>query len=226
LGAITLRFSNFVITEMKNSIRIENLSRSFSARTVFQSAEIKTPEFGFLSLCGNNGSGKSTLLKILSTQLLPSSGEAWISGNSILKDPKSVQKVIGVAVASEMGFYPRLTGLENLILFSKMRENRNDLAKITELPIFPKNSLSTYFQDCSTGMKQALHLARALIAKPKVLLLDEISRSFDANYRNLYLQTIESISTSCFVISATHDPMEIEKSNHQWRIENEKLFAL
>ena len=70
-----------------------------------------------VGLLGPNGAGKTTTIKILSTLLLPDSGEAYVCGYDVVKEAQKVRRVIGIMISVEKGFYGRLTGKENLIYF-------------------------------------------------------------------------------------------------------------
>lgn len=134
-------------------------------------------------LLGPNGSGKTTLLKLVSTMLLPDSGSLVVAGFDTRSSARAVRSHVGFAVANERSFYPRLTARENLEFFAVLdevprRERRpriNDLLKAVGLGAHAEKLV----MNCSAGMYQRLGLARALLKKPSVLLLDEPSRSLD-----------------------------------------------
>ncbi len=203
-------------------IEIRGLEKSFAQRTIFRAGNLKTPSTGIIALTGANGSGKSTLLKILATLMLPTKGEASINGRSIFQYPQEAQILCGYAQSGEQGFYPRLTGEENLRLFANFRNFFYSPKEWTE---FPHNTLNTAFQDCSTGMKQSLHLARAIAHQPKILLLDEISRSFDSSLQEKYKNFLLDYGRNNLILTATHDPAEIALANSQWKIENGSLLS-
>jgi len=133
-------------------------------------------------LVGPNGAGKTTLVKMLSTLILPTDGSAWVNGHA-LSDGSRIKSSIGLVTGSERGFYPRLSCRENLRfyaglhdLFASQAERRiAELADLLELGQF----LDKRFDTCSTGMKRRLALARSLLNDPRLLFLDEPTRSLD-----------------------------------------------
>jgi ABC-2 type transport system ATP-binding protein len=132
---------------------------------------------------GPNGAGKTTLLKVLSTLILPTRGTARVNGADLVRGAEAVRRSVGIATGEERGFYWRLTGAENLEFFGGLRgfapreagrRAREALELVDLLPI-AKEPVMRY----TTGMRQRLSLARALLARPRVLLLDEPTRSLD-----------------------------------------------
>lgn len=134
-------------------------------------------------LLGPNGAGKTTLIKILATLVLPDEGKAQIAGFDVIKDHKEVKKIIGYAVSEERSFYWRLTGRQNLEFFgilygiprSKINERINSILKLTGLQHVADLRFNTY----STGMRQMMSIARALISETEILFVDEPTRSLD-----------------------------------------------
>jgi len=136
------------------------------------------------ALLGANGAGKSTLLRILATLLLPTKGRAQIAGHDAVRDSRAVRRQIGYHSGSDLGFYARLTGRENLRFFGRLNllsaaaaaQRITQLAKQFQL----ETALDRQVRTLSSGTVQRLSLARALLHQPRVLLLDEPTRSLDA----------------------------------------------
>jgi ABC-2 type transport system ATP-binding protein len=136
-----------------------------------------------ISILGPNGSGKSTMLRLISTVLLPDRGAVVVNGADTRTNAQSVRKQVGFAMASERSFFPRLTVRENLMFFATLenvswreRAGRADEAlHQTGLEVHSNKQV----MKLSSGMHQRLGIARALIKRPRVLLLDEASRSLD-----------------------------------------------
>ena len=146
------------------------------------SFEVKEGEA--LALLGANGAGKSTLLRILATLLLPTHGSARIAGHDAARDPSAVRRSLGYHPGTDHGFYARLTGRENLRFFGQLNHLSNAAAnlRITQLAeqFQLADILDRQTRTLSTGTIQRLSLARALLHQPRVLLLDEPTRSLDA----------------------------------------------
>jgi len=136
-----------------------------------------------VALIGENGAGKSTLLRVLATLILPSRGQAEISGCDVVSDGAGARKQLGYYTSGDEGFYGRLTGRENLRLFATMnnlmrREASRRIDELAEL-LGMDEILERQSRTYSTGMLQRLGLARSLLHAPAVLLLDEPTRSLD-----------------------------------------------
>jgi len=145
------------------------------------SFQVKKGEiFGLL---GPNGAGKTTTIKMLCTLLLPTYGEAWVQGKSILKEDVEIRKRINLVSGGERGLYYRLTGRQNLRFFSELygippatREQRiHELLELVGL----MNAADVRVEDYSRGMKQRMHIARALVNDPDILFLDEPTIGLD-----------------------------------------------
>jgi ABC-2 type transport system ATP-binding protein len=136
--------------------------------------------FGML---GPNGAGKTTTIKMMTTLLLPTSGQIKVLGHDVAKDPFAVRKRIGLVLGGERGLYTRVTARQNLRYFADLyavpmniREKRiNDLLERVDL----KERADTRVEDYSRGMKQRLHLAKGLINDPEVIFLDEPTIGLD-----------------------------------------------
>ena len=134
-------------------------------------------------LLGPNGAGKTTLVKVLATLVLPDGGRAMVEGHDVAREPGPAKRAVGYAVSEERSFYWRLTGRQNLEFFGALyglrgraRERRIDeLLRIVGLD----EAADLRFNGYSTGMRQMLGFARALLADAAILLVDEPTRSLD-----------------------------------------------
>jgi len=163
-----------------------------------------------LVLLGPNGSGTTTTLKLISTMLLPDSGRVLVQGADTIHDPYSVRRGVGFAVATERSFFPRLSARENLDFFAalddiprrKRGERIEQLLRQTGL----MDAADTLVMKFSSGMYQRLGIARALIKKPSVVLLDEPTRSLDPGSAAQFWNLVRSLpSEGATVILATHN---------------------
>ncbi len=169
-----------------------------------------------VALLGPNGAGKMTLLKTLATLVMPDGGEAVIAGHP-LGEEIEVRRSIGLVTSEERSFYWRLTGRENLAFFAAMHgielgEAAKRLAQLSS--VFRLDSfIDRRFDACSSGMKQRLALARAFLHRPRLLLLDEPTRSIDPVESQSLHTAIEQLVTEekTAVLLVTHDLAEAEK---------------
>jgi ABC-2 type transport system ATP-binding protein len=171
---------------------------------------LEVPSGSVLVLLGPNGSGKTTTLKLVSTMLLPDDGRVLVKGSDTRSDSRAVRERVGFAVATERSFFPRLSARENLDFFAalddiprKARAERVDeLLARTGL----RDAADTLVMKFSTGMYQRLGIARALIKKPAVVLLDEPTRSLDPGSAAQFWNLVRELPTQgATVMLATHN---------------------
>ncbi len=172
-------------------------------------------------LLGPNGAGKTTLLKVLATLVLPSEGGARVDGADVVRDAGAVRRAIGLVTGQERGFYWRLSGEENLEFFAGVlgfgpgaaRRQAQRVLETVELLAHGREVVERY----STGMRQRLGIARALLGDPQVLLLDEPTRSLDAKAVSRTHGLIRSMTGEAgkTVLLATHDLSEAATLCHR-----------
>ena len=136
-----------------------------------------------LALIGANGAGKSTLLRILATLFLPTRGRAEVAGFDVTREPARVRRQLGYHTGADGGFYGRLSARENLEFFAALNnlprsEASRNIARVADL-LGLGTVLDRQVRTLSTGTVHRLGLARALLHGPRVLLLDEPTRSLD-----------------------------------------------
>jgi len=145
------------------------------------SFEVETGEI--FGLIGRNGAGKTTLTKIVATLVQPTTGSVSVRGHDSVDHDELVRRDIGLATAEERSFYWRLTAEQNLMFFARLHGLSDRFAKQRMKELFAKLELEEFrkrrFGELSTGNKQRLAVARAMLASPPVLLLDEPTRSLD-----------------------------------------------
>ena len=180
------------------------------------SFEVKPGEV--LAMVGANGAGKSTLLRILTTLLIPTRGRAQVCGFDVARDPAKVRLQIGYHTGGDACFYSRLTARENLLLFAGLNnlsvaEASRRIAELTE-PFGLGDLLDRQVRALSTGNIHRLGLARAMLHRPSVLILDEPTRSLDplaaAEFRRFLLQEIVG-GHGTTMIFASHTLAEVEQ---------------
>ena len=163
-----------------------------------------------VALLGPNGSGKTSTLKLISTMLLADSGSVRVGGCEAKREASKVRRQVGIAVATERSFFPRLSARENLDFFAALDEvPRRDRARRIEEVLRDaglEEQADTLVMKFSSGMYQRLGLARAIIKRPNVLLLDEPTRSLDAAATAHFWATIRALARqNTTVFLATHN---------------------
>lgn len=170
-------------------------------------------------LIGRNGAGKTTLTKIIATLVQPTSGTVKVRGHDSVRDEEKVRAQIGLASAEERSFYWRLTVEQNLLFFARLNGLSEALAqrRIADLLArFELEELSRRrFGELSTGNKQRMAVARALLARPPVLLLDEPTRSLDpvaaAKMRSFIASLAREQHPPVTVFLTSHNLAEVEE---------------
>ena len=215
------------------SISIQNLSKTYPVpfkrlRTFFRrpakdavealrnvSFEVQTGEI--FGLIGRNGAGKTTLTKIVATLVQPTTGTVAVLGHDSVSDDEQVRREIGLATAEERSFYWRLTAEQNLLFFARLhgiadraaKQRIKDLSAQLELDEVARRR----FGELSTGNKQRLAVARALLASPPVLLLDEPTRSLDPLAAARMREMIRSLAQQdppATILFTSHNLAEVE----------------
>ena len=160
------------------AIEVQQLTRDFSDLRALDgiSFSVEPGEiFGFL---GPNGAGKTTPIKILTGQLRPTSGKAWVMGCDVVEERQELKPQIGVVFETQ-NIYERLTGQDNLAFFARLYGVNSSRVNDVLLQVGLEDRAKERVKKYSNGMKQRLLIARALLHKPKVLFLDEPTRGLD-----------------------------------------------
>jgi ABC-2 type transport system ATP-binding protein len=159
-------------------------------------------------LLGPNGAGKSSLMRTVATLQDPDSGTVHLDGVDVLKDKAAVRQVLGY-LPQEFGVYPKMSAVDMLHHLAIMKgvlnkTERNQMVDAllnqTNLWDARKKALSTY----SGGMKQRFGIAQALLANPKLIIVDEPTAGLDPAERNRFLNLLSSIGANVTVILSTH----------------------
>jgi ABC-type multidrug transport system ATPase subunit len=159
-------------------------------------------------LLGPNGAGKSSLMRTIATLQDPDAGSIMLDDIDVLKDKPAVRKVLGY-LPQEFGVYPKMSAVDMLQHLAIMKgitnkTERNQMVDAllnqTNLWDARKKSLSTY----SGGMKQRFGIAQALLANPRLIIVDEPTAGLDPAERNRFLNLLSSIGSNVTVILSTH----------------------
>jgi ABC-2 type transport system ATP-binding protein len=179
-----------------NAIEVRDLVKSFPRRGTWRSLYERQGETLVLDhvsleieagtifgLLGPNGAGKTTLIKILCGLLLPTAGRVSVDGLDVVKNSREVRQRIGVVYGDERSFYWRLSVAENLRFYAALygihgRAAQERIADVLSL-VGLSESANEAMQSFSTGMRQRAAIARGLLNDPRILFMDEPTRTLD-----------------------------------------------
>ena len=167
------------------SIEISNLTKKFKEKIAVNNISLKIKEGELFALLGTNGAGKTTTIKMLSTLILPTSGEVKINGLDVIKDRQKVKEILNVS-PQETAIAPNLS----------VRENLEFMAGV--------------YQTLSGGWQRKVSIAMALINDPKILFLDEPTLGLDVIARKELWNVIEKQKNKVTIILTTHYMKEAE----------------
>jgi len=205
-------------------ILVKDLNKTFKNKKSSVPDKVAVDKLSFhvkkgeiFGLLGPNGAGKTTTIKMLSTLLIPTSGKAEVLGIDVSgKNEKEIRKRINLVSGGERGLYYRLTGRQNLKFFSDLygippETQKEQIAELLEL-FGLTEAADVKVEDYSRGMKQRIHLARALVNKPEILYLDEPTIGLDPEIsREVRALVKKMASTGTTIILTTHYMYEAEE---------------
>ncbi|MFD2043420.1 ABC transporter ATP-binding protein [Ornithinibacillus salinisoli] len=205
---------------MENIIEVKNLSRYYKlkegTKTALENISFNVKRGEVFGLLGPNGAGKTTTIKILTTLLLPSSGEAKVLGYDVVSESHKIRNQINFVYGGERGVYGRLTGKEYMHYFCTLYKIKNkeqadlvdNLLSLVEMKKAENQKIHTY----SKGMIQRLHIARCLINEPKILFLDEPTIGLDPVGAKLLRNLVQKLSNQGItIILTTHYMQEADE---------------
>ena len=195
------------------AIKIEDLTKKYKEVTAVDGLSLSVEEGELFALLGVNGAGKTTTVKMLSCLTVPTGGDAFLLGKSLLKDTAEVKELIAVS-PQETAVAPGLSVRENLELicgihgFSKEKRS----AKIKELTrlLGLDSVINRKAGKLSGGWQRRLSIAMALISEPKILFLDEPTLGLDVIARSDLWEIIRTLKGRVTIILTTHYMEEAE----------------
>jgi ABC-2 type transport system ATP-binding protein len=189
-------------------LSIQNLSKTYAGGVqALRGISLEIPQ-GMFGLLGPNGAGKSTLMKILATLLEPDNGSARLDGLDLVTQKDETRKILGY-LPQEFGVYPKMPAVDLLDHLAIMKgitdrkerkETVESLLQQTNLWDSRKKALGGF----SGGMKQRFGIAQALLANPKLIIVDEPTAGLDPAERNRFLNLLSGIGRNIVVILSTH----------------------
>ncbi len=197
------------------SIEAINLTKKYGSLVAVDHINFKVYRGEIYSLLGPNGAGKTTTVSMLATLRLPTEGDAFIEGHSIVKDRVNVRKIIGV-VPQDLTADDELTGYDNVLLMARLHGYRGkeaeerawDAIKFMELEDAAKRRVMYY----SGGMRRRLEIAMSIVHNPKVVFLDEPTVGLDVQSRRHIWDLVRELKKEgVTVILTTHYMEEAEE---------------
>jgi len=190
------------------NLSIENVSKTYpNGVQALKNVNLKIPR-GMFGLLGPNGAGKSSLMRTIATLQEPDNGNLVFGDIDILKEQEELRKILGY-LPQEFGVYPKISAVDLLdylatlkgVTDSKERKERVlNYLNLTNLSAHKDKSVNTY----SGGMKQRFGIAQALIAQPKLLIVDEPTAGLDPEERLRFYNILSEIGSDVTVILSTH----------------------
>ena len=180
--------------------------------TAVDGVDLQIERGEIFGLLGPNGAGKSTTIRMLCTLLEPTSGTATVNGFDIVKQANDVRRSLGTVLAGERSIYWKLTGRENLEYFAALYHIPQAVAKkriedlIGRMEI--KDRANELVEKYSTGMRQRIAIAKALLARPPILLLDEPTLGLDPQAARRLRELIAELKQEGHTILLTTHYME------------------
>jgi ABC-2 type transport system ATP-binding protein len=196
-----------------NGIEIVNLTKNYKNRVAVNDLNLEIKQGEFFSLLGQNGAGKTTTIKMLSCLLTPTSGDAFILGDSITYHATAVKKKLNVS-PQETAVAPNLSVKENLELIARLYGSDKKQAKAKAVEAMAMLGLSERARDraktLSGGLQRRLSIAMAIITNPQIIFLDEPTLGLDVRARRDLWKVISSLKGKITIILTTHYLEEAE----------------
>lgn len=196
-----------------NAVIIKDLTKKYGNIAVVNNINLTIKQGELFALLGVNGAGKTTVIKMLSCLIKPTSGDAFLLGDSIISDAHAIKEKTNIS-PQETAVAENLSVLENLEFIAEIygqdsktaNKNAFDIAKNFGL----ESELNKKPKNLSGGMKRRLSIAMALISEPEILFLDEPTLGLDVLARRELWSFIKSLKGKVTIILTTHYMDEVE----------------
>jgi ABC-2 type transport system ATP-binding protein len=183
--------------------------------TAVHDISFSVPQGTIFGMLGPNGAGKTTTIKMLSTLLVPTSGSATVAGYDVSTNERQVRRQLGVVLGGDRGLYMKLSAIDNLRYFGNLYGmQKADLERRAHELLETVNLSDRASQRCegfSRGMKQRLHLAKALLHDPPILFLDEPTIGLDPAAAVDLRRAVAALVPDHTVLLTTHDMYEADQ---------------
>ena len=214
-----------MLESTKPAIIANNLHRVFrTGRNPFrrdgeviavQDISFSVPQGTIFGMLGPNGAGKTTTIKMLSTLLVPTSGSASVAGFDVHQQERQVRRQLGVVLGGDRGLYMKLSAIDNLRYFGNLYGMRKPDIERRAVELMELVNLSDRtgqrVEGFSRGMKQRLHLAKALLHSPPILFLDEPTIGLDPAAAVDLRRAVAALVPHHTVLLTTHDMHEADQ---------------
>jgi heme exporter protein A len=194
-------------SEQDHMVRMTGVTKRYGKITALRGIDLQLARGRCLGIFGPNGAGKTTLLRMLSTLGRPSSGTIMVAGCDAIREAEKIRPLLGV-LSHRTFLYGHLTGFENLQFYGRMFRVRSLVDRIHE--VLEAVRLGQYAQQLvrtySRGMQQRLAIARAILHRPQLLLMDEPYTGLD-QHAALQVQSLlkKLLLSQCTIIVSTHN---------------------
>ena len=190
-------------------IKVKGLVKKYGDFEAVKGISFEVKEGEIFGLLGPNGAGKSTTLEIIETLREKTSGEVWVNGFNLDKQPDEIKKIIGVQLQTS-GYYPSLKLVELIVLFNGLYNRNVDPMSLLEM-VNLKEKAKAKVKELSGGQKQRFSVATTLINDPKIVFLDEPTTGLDPQARRNLWELVRNIrDKGTTVIITTHYMDEAE----------------
>lgn len=198
----------------QTAIRCTDLRKTYGRVEALKGLTLRVPRASIFGLLGPNGAGKSTTIKLLTRQIAPTGGQAWVAGAPITGRTSDVRSRIGY-LSEQPAFYPWMRGDEMLDFVGELfrlspsvyRTRRAELLELVGLKDAARRRIGGY----SHGMRQRLGIAQALMNAPEVLVLDEPVSALDPLGRKEVLELFTSLKGQATIFFSSHILSDVDR---------------
>ncbi|MCY8917388.1 ABC transporter ATP-binding protein [Bacillus atrophaeus] len=212
------------------AIEIKNLTKKFKERTAVDNLSLTIEKGEFFALLGQNAAGKTTTIKMLSCLSTPTSGDALMLNDSIVKNPEAVKQKINIS-PQETAVAPNLSVKENLEFIASIYGSKKQKAEQKAVEMMTKFGLleraKNKTKTLSGGLQRRLSIAMALISNPQIIFLDEPTLGLDVRARRDLWKVLLELKGKITIVLTTHYLEEVEAlADRVGIIHGGKLHAL